>query len=258
MSEDSTPGPRVLWEGEGALAVEKRSGELVHNSHFAGPKEFSLKQRLGQAVGRRVYPVHRLDRGTSGIVVFSRESADVGVWQAAVGAGEKEYLAIVRGRMREPHLVVRPVRDESGVERSARSAIVPLAVSAVERVTLVGLRLFTGRHHQARRHCVHLRHPIVGDSTHGDTKFNRAFRASTDFDRLGLHAYRLAIVSPDGDRPIEMISTPGGSFARAIESLFDVKVGESVREMAALIEDLLATSEEVAEAPDTKNSLAGP
>ena len=257
MSDAPASDPLVLWEGEGALAVQKRSGELVHNSHFAGPKELSLKQRLGRTQGRRVYPVHRLDRGTSGIVLFARERTDVGPWQAAVAQGEKDYFAIVRGHLEERHLVERAVRDENGVERTARTAVVPLAVSSVERVSLVGLRLFTGRHHQARRHCVHLRHPVVGDSTHGDTRFNRAFRDATGLRRLGLHAYRLAFETPDSSHPVEILSSPVDALLEAVNSLFDVELAIAMASLAEAASEFEAAAEMGASPAETKNSLAG-
>lgn len=226
-SEPSPPEPPcILWESETALVVQKRSGELVHNSHFAGPKEFSLKQRVGTFLGRRVYPVHRLDRGTSGALMLARESETTGQWQDVLAAGEKDYLALVRGRFLEERLVERVVRDESGVEREARTTLVPLAQSSVERVTLVAARLHTGRHHQARRHCVHLRHPILGDSTHGDTKFNRAFRDSTGFGRLGLHAIRLRFAALEDGAVTEVFAPLPAPFARLVETTFGLSTAE--------------------------------
>lgn len=244
MSEPgvSDDGPEVLWSGERGLAVAKRSGELVHNSHFAGPKELSLRQRLGRAVGRRVFPVHRLDRGTSGVILFSRESAWTEEWQLALTEGTKDYLAIVRGRVKSGAVVRRPVRDEAGVDREALSVITPLAVSTVERASLVGIRLGTGRHHQARRHCVHLRHPIVGDSTHGDTKFNRAFRATTGLARLGLHASRLSFRAADGAE-VNVECPPPVELADVISSIFGLDLRVEVPEIGLAVSELLSAED---------------
>ena len=241
--------PKILWAGERGVVVAKRSGELVHNSHFAGPQELSLRQRLGRALGRRVFPVHRLDRGTSGAILFSLESEWTDDWQSALAAGTKDYLAIVRGRMRDGAVVKRPVRDESGTEREALSVIAPIAVSSVERVTLVGIRLWTGRHHQARRHCVHLRHPIVGDSTHGDTKFNRAFRASTGLARLGLHAMTLEFLDPVGPRVV-VSCRPPGELTDAIDALFGLDLTDEVPDIGPVVSALV-------EAEDQKGLQAG-
>jgi tRNA pseudouridine65 synthase len=242
---DPPDAPVILWESEGALIVQKRSGELVHNSHFAGPKEFSLKQRVGTYLGRRVYPVHRLDRGTSGALLFARESATTGAWQEALATGKKDYVAIVRGRLTEPHVVLRDVRDESGVDRSACTSIVPIAQATTERVTLIALRLHTGRHHQARRHCVHLRHPIVGDSTHGDTKFNRAFRASTGLERLGLHAVHLQFRTLAGGEAADVFAPLPPSLSALVLELFGVSGLQLNEELVHVDRRLAATSERV-------------
>lgn len=229
MTDDASAvadAPVILWENESALIVHKRSGELVHNSHFAGPKEFSLKQRVGTFLGRRVYPAHRLDRGTSGALLFVRESETTGLWQESLAAGTKDYVAVTRGRFSEPTVVQRDVRDESGVDRSACTSVVPLAQSSTERATLVALRLHTGRHHQARRHSVHLRHPIVGDSTHGDTKFNRAFRESTGFGRLGLHAIRLTFNTPRAGEGYDVFAPLPAGFAQLVLALFGLSAAQ--------------------------------
>ena len=219
MSEEAA---RVLWEGETALAVSKPAGMLVHNSSFAGARERSLRQNLGRDLARRVYPVHRLDRGTSGIVIFAREKELVAPWQEALARddADKRYLAIVRGRLREDHAVDSPVKDPNGIERDARTDVRVLARSGRERVSLVELRLHTGRHHQARRHAAHLRHPIVNDATHGDSRFNRAFRDATGFERLALHCATIALTNPDEGTLLRLHDPLPDAFAALVKELF--------------------------------------
>lgn len=212
----------VLWRSDTAIAVNKPSGWLVHNSGFAGPKERSLRQAVGAALGRRVFPVHRLDRGTSGVLLFALEPEFASRWQTALGDGEgsddpgcaasaarKHYVALVRGTPTAAR-VDYAVNDSRGVPRDAMSDIAPLATSTVERVSLVGIALHTGRHHQARRHCAHLRHPIVNDAKHGNSKFNRQLRASSalehlpSFTRLALHASTLHAIDPFTGEPVRL------------------------------------------------------
>lgn len=228
----------VLWRSDTVIAVNKPSGWLVHNSGFAGPKERSLRQAVGAALGRRVFPVHRLDRGTSGVLLFALESEFVARWQAALGDGEcsdapggaasaarKHYLALVRGTPAAVR-VDYAVNDSRGVPRDAVSEVAPLESSPVERVSLAAIALHTGRHHQARRHFAHLRHPIVNDAKHGNSKFNRELRASSalehlpSFTRLALHASTLHAVDPFTGEPVRLSAPVPGDLAAPLGALF--------------------------------------
>ena len=188
---------RVLWRDEHALVVDKPWGVLVHNSAFAGPKERSLKQALEAQEGPPLQPLHRLDRGTSGATVFLRDARTQEDWRAALEAGAKVYLAVVRGHATFPETVIeRPLRDERGVEQPARSVARVVAQSPVARCSLVEVKIETGRTHQIRRHLSGLHHPVVGDTTHGDTKFNRAIGELLGRRRLLLHAWTLHLRHP--------------------------------------------------------------
>ena len=229
--------PTVLWEGDTALAVAKPAGVLVHNSAFSGPRESSLRQQVGQALGRRVYPIHRLDRGTSGVVFFAREAEGVAAWQSALGADAcaKVYLAVVRGRLVARARVDRPVKGSDGERRDALSHVEPVCASTTERASLVALRLFTGRHHQARRHCNHLAHPIVNDAVHGDSRFNREFQERTGFSRLGLHAVRLVCQSPDDGALVDVHAPFPDDLASVLGRLFDADAADHAAAVEALV-----------------------
>ena len=199
------PGDLVLiWSDDTAVAVSKPSGLLVHNSAYAGPKERSLRGLLGEQLGRRVFPLNRIDRGASGVVLFARETDHVAAWQARLGepGTEKLYVALVRGRLDQPVEVDSPVPDEDGRPHEAQSVVVPLGVSTVDRCSLVGVRLLTGRLHQARRHLRHLGHAILGDSTYGNSGVNREYQARYGLARLALHAAELRVIPPGRTEPV--------------------------------------------------------
>lgn len=187
----------ILWHDDTAVAVNKPCGLLVHNSHFAGPKEHSLRQILGEQLDWRLYPVHRLDRPTSGVLLFTVEREFARPWHEQLGGetSKKYYLALVRGHLGAPVLIDHPIR-EGEKSREARSLVTPLLQSPVERCSLVQVRLDTGRKHQARRHLGHISHPVIGDTTHGKGAINRFYRAEYELCRLALHAWRLHIDHP--------------------------------------------------------------
>ena len=166
----------MLWRDEHAAAVHKPSGMLSHNSAWAGPSERAFVQAARDLLGCRIWLAQRLDRGTSGVMLVTFAPGDVRAWVEAIAAGTKRYLAITRGRLRQPAMVDKPLKDDKGVTRDARTDVEPLAISGVERVSLVRCALHHGRIHQARRHLNRLSHPVVNDANHGDTRFNRAFR----------------------------------------------------------------------------------
>ena len=195
----------ILWQDESAVAVNKPSGLLVHNSRWAGPKERSLRQILADQIGGPVYVVHRLDRPTSGALLFARSREAARAWHEALAASEtvKIYLALVRGHLSEPVMVDHAFKVD-GKLRDARSQVTPLLNSSVERCALVAVRLFTGRRHQARRHLKHISHPVLGDTTHGQGSLNRYYRAEYGLHRLALHAWRLNVRHPLRDEQVQI------------------------------------------------------
>jgi tRNA pseudouridine65 synthase len=206
VGRDDAPfgAPRVLWQDDTALVADKPSGQLVHNSAWAGPREQTLRSALVARLGEALHPVNRLDRGASGLVLLSRGPAAARRWQAVWHApdADKSYLALVRGHLREAVTVDHPLRDNraggsAAVARPARSHVTPVACSTRARCSLVRIRLYTGRRHQARRHLKHLAHPIVGDTTWGKGDVNRHFRARYGLRRLALHAEALRLPHPD-------------------------------------------------------------
>lgn len=226
-----TGPPAILWQDDTAVVVSKPSGILVHNSAYSGPRELSLRQSLRAYLGEVVNPVHRLDRGASGVVLFARGGEGTPgaarAWQAAWASPDTEkcYLALVRGRLALPVEVDHPIREDrrggTGIrERPARSLVTPVADSPVARCSLVRVRLFTGRKHQVRRHLKHLSHPIVGDTTWGKGDVNRWFREHHGLHRLALHAETVTVFHPTSGERLRWTAPLPEGLSRVLAELF--------------------------------------
>lgn len=204
---------RVLYRDEHYIAIAKPAGMPVHRSREVGPGPVVL-QTLRDQIGQYVYPIHRLDRGTSGVLLFglSSEAARAMGAQFQSHTATKVYRGLVRGWPAEQGVLDRPLRDpdpphaiqESLTEfrRLARYEL-PLAVPpfATSRYALVEFRPKTGRRHQIRRHCNHAGHPLLGDATHGKGINNRTLAEFLGITRMWLQAVRLEVDHPfSGER----------------------------------------------------------
>lgn len=226
MSGFTPPCPdqvEVLWADAEVVAVNKPWGLLVHNSAYAGRPETSLKQIVSRQLGATVVPIHRLDRGTSGVVLFARDTSYVAGWAAALAdaSSGKRYVGLVRGRPSFDRVMVdHPLRLANGVAQDAQTDIQVLARSTVARCSLVEAELHTGRKHQIRRHLAHLRHPVIHDSVHGDAKFNRAFRAEHGLSRMALHAHTLEVVHPTEGQRVQIAAPLPFDLREPLDALF--------------------------------------
>ncbi|MCO4761039.1 MAG: hypothetical protein KC502_06010 [Myxococcales bacterium] len=218
--EAAHPPVDILWRDESAAIVCKPSGMLSHNSKFAGPREYALLQAARDTLGAKVWLANRLDRGTSGCIVVCFSPSDLAPWVAALQAGDKQYLAITRGRMHQAVTIDKALRDDGGVERPAKTDFTPLALSTVERASLVRCDLTHGRIHQARRHLNRANHPVANDANHGDTRYNRAFRERWGVTRLLLHAERLSFDHPTTGQPLSISCEPPSQMQGLINQLF--------------------------------------
>lgn len=217
-SEEQAPEIEILYEDEHLVAIHKPAGLLVHRSYLARRERFFAMQLTRDLVGCHVFPVHRLDRPTSGVLLFAKSSevANALCEQFASHTIEKQYLALVRGNMHESGILDYALKvelDELGDKNADPNKAAQEAVTAYEpllnteipyqsgryptsRFALVRLSPKTGRKHQLRRHMAHLRHPIVGDTTHGDGKQNAFFREHFGINRLWLIAKKLTFAHP--------------------------------------------------------------
>lgn len=218
---------RIVYQDEYYVIIDKPSGLLVHRSRIAsGAREFAL-QKLRDQLGQRVYPVHRLDRPTSGLLMFALDSDSARLMSEAFAARqvEKRYHAVVRGYVAPQGVIDYALKEEldayaddrADPDKAAQEAVteyrclaqleIPVAVGkkhASSRYSLVELRPKTGRKHQLRRHMAHIRHPIIGDANHGDNRHNRYFQTAYDLPRLLLEASALRFKHPYRQHPVEI------------------------------------------------------
>jgi len=220
----------VLYRDEHYVIVDKPSGLLVHRTELDRERDVAL-QRVRDQIGRRVYPVHRLDRPTSGLLAFalSPEAAEALAEHFRGRGVEKRYLAVVRGWTPSDGVIDRPLKDRArGISQEALTRYrrldnvelaIPVSRYPAARYSLVEARPVTGRHHQIRRHFAGISHPLVGDTTHGQGPHNRLFRDHFDVHRLLLRAVSLAFMHPYSGRRISVCQPLDTVFARVCEEL---------------------------------------
>jgi tRNA pseudouridine65 synthase len=222
----------ILYADDDYVAIDKPSGLLVHRTALDKDATVFALQLLRDQLGREVHLCHRLDRPTSGVLLFAlnvdamrhanREFAERRV--------HKIYHAIVRGWIEKPATIDYALRLEDTPNKfqdsktdytCVKQCQVDLPVGNYDqaRFTLVELRPLTGRKHQLRRHMAHIRHPILGDTRHGDGTQNKFIREHFDCHRLLLHASSLAISHPRKSTPIEICSDYRQGFGSIVGDL---------------------------------------
>lgn len=233
----------MLYADEALAVVDKPAGLMVHDSALArGETEFAA-DRLREQFARPIFLVHRLDRATSGclLLAFDRETASLlGKQLMSRDTGdtgfEKDYWAICRGWPAEASFRIEHPLDGGPGKPVKKPAITDFEVLATcelpipsagfdsSRYALLCAHPRTGRFRQIRRHLKHAFHHLVGDSSHGDGRHNRAFRAM-GIHRMLLHARGLAFVHPHSGARIAAIAPPDPEFAKAL-ALFPPTIGE--------------------------------
>lgn len=200
----------ILYEDENLIAINKRSGILVHRTSIAPEETVFALQLLRDQIGQWVSPVHRLDRPTSGVLLFSKRKEILPLMKAQFTdrTVEKTYLAVVRGipEIKEALIDYPLTTERSNKKQEARTfykvlreAEIPFNTTgrySTSRYALLELKPETGRTHQIRRHLAHLRYYILGDKAHGDNKQNQFFEKQYGLQNLLLHAQNLSITLP--------------------------------------------------------------
>jgi tRNA pseudouridine65 synthase len=177
------------------VVVEKPSGLATHRGW--DDSDDALLQRVRDTVGCYVYPIHRLDRGASGLVLFALDADAARAFSLAWPEADKRYLAITRGHPPDHLMIDHAIPRAPGEERvAARTEI--WRRDTFGRYALVEARLHTGRLHQIRRHLKHISCPLIGDVRYGKGEHNRIFRTDHALHRLALHCTELAVPHPDG------------------------------------------------------------
>ncbi|HTQ03019.1 MAG TPA: pseudouridine synthase [Polyangiaceae bacterium] len=214
----SSPSPCVLFRDSRFVAVDKPSGVVVHRGW--ADDEAPLLQAVRDRVGQHVFPVHRLDRGASGVVLFALDADAAGamakLWSSA-DCIDKRYLAITRGHPPPHTLLDHPVPREPGGERVGAVTEIWLR-ETIGRYALVEARPHTGRLHQIRRHLKHLACPLVGDVKYGKGEHNRVWRDAHALHRLALHATSLAFTHPYAGTRVVVDAPLPADFSAALAS----------------------------------------
>jgi len=231
---------QILYQDAHYVAIDKPPGLLVHRSPISRDRVFAL-QTLRDQLGRRVYPVHRLDRATSGVLIFglSADAARALADQFEARMVDKEYLAVARGWLDDSGVIDHPVADDEGngiaqsaLTRYRRLAKVelPFAVDRYpsSRYSLLSVVPETGRRQQIRKHFKHVSHHLIGDTTHGNGRHNRFFRSRFDIHRLLLMSLRLGFVHPYEDIRINVQADPDEVWQN-IAVLFETRLPHSPR-----------------------------
>lgn len=229
----------LLYEDQYIVAVDKPPGLLVHRSNIDRHESRFLLQLLRDQIGAHVFPVHRLDKPTSGVIVFAKTPTVAALLQAQLaierssGGAVKEYLLVCRGYSPLAGVVDHPLkpindfkrkRGQPLLDKPAQSAVTSFErLHTVEldaaidkypcsRYSLVKVNLVTGRKHQIRRHFKHLSHPIIGCPKYGKSAHNHYFAEVLGTPRLLLHASRLAFTHPVLQKAVEIRAPLSGSF----------------------------------------------
>lgn len=209
----------ILYRDAYLVAVNKPSGLLVHKSWVAKDAKVFALQLVRDQIGEFVYPIHRLDRPTSGVLLFALSSEVAKQMGELWPQAEKTYWAVVRGHLRDAIRVDHPLKgmadygQQVDTEQEAQTRFRPLAKTEIpvcidkypqSRYGWVEAIPEQGRTHQIRRHLKHLSHPIIGDARYGKGKHNRYFAEHLNAGRLLLHARKLCFTHPVTQQTVEI------------------------------------------------------
>lgn len=237
--DDFTASLPIIYSDDCLIAIHKPAGLLVHRTSLDRHETRFALQILRDQIGRPVYPVHRLDKGTSGLLLFAleREPGRLLSGQFERGEVDKTYHAVVRGyppeageidhplvRMADEHAgIVASATAQSALTRYRRLATVELPYRVdrypTSRYALLELTPLTGRWHQLRRHLKHISHPIIGDATHGKGRHNRLFQELFGCRRLLLAASRMCLRHPVTRAPLCLCADLAPDFAHVLARL---------------------------------------
>lgn len=220
----------VLYHDERIIAINKPHGLLVHPSPIARDATEFAMQMLRDQLNQKVFPVHRLDRKTAGVLLFALDQ-EMNVELSKLFQEkkvEKEYLAVLRGYSQDKGTIDYPLRREDGKEQEAITHYVTLSKSEIDvplgshmtsRYSLVSARPETGRMHQLRKHFAHIFHPIIGDKAHGCNKQNRFFKANWQMDSMLLLANQIQFTHPESNKIITIEAALSDEFRRTLDFL---------------------------------------
>jgi tRNA pseudouridine65 synthase len=225
----STPDIPLLHRDDHLVVVNKPSGLAVHRG--MSRERIVVLQLVRNLMGKHIYPVHRLDRATSGALLLSLNPGTARLLQEQWESGgvEKRYLALVRGIPPEEGVIDSPVpRSPHGPRVPAVTEFRRLAV--FERYALMEARPLTGRLHQIRRHFKHISHPLIGDVRYGKGEHNRLFRERFGLHRLALHAVSLEFDHPMTRERLRVVAAVPEDLAGALRAMGMAPPGRKAEE----------------------------
>ncbi len=231
----------IIYHDETLVVINKPSGLLVHRSPIDKRETRFALQLIRDQIGQRVYPVHRLDKPTSGVLLFALNSTAAQQLsdQFAARSVRKSYLALVRGYTASDGLIDYALQEQldrvadahASQDKPAQAAVTayrcrdqfelpyPMSGHTTSRYSLLDLFPSTGRKHQLRRHMKHISHPIIGDTTHGDGRHNQLFREKFDCQRLLLHAACLEVKHPLTQHPLQFNAPLPADFGQIVQAM---------------------------------------
>jgi tRNA pseudouridine65 synthase len=235
---------KVVYEDPHYIVIDKPADLLVHRTRMDAGESQSALALLRDQRGEKVWPCHRLDKATSGLLLFARDEEALRAANAAFADGcvEKTYHAVVRGWLEEagcldyalPKVVDGRVAGERGTLQSAVTVYrpvecfewpEPVSKFPTGRYSLLELKPRTGRTHQLRRHVRHLGHPIIGDTRYGDGRQNRFVRDQLGIRGLLLSAVGLKLAHPMAAGELEISCAPGVAIRDFVQRLREVAAG---------------------------------
>lgn len=231
------PQPVIIYEDDDYIAIDKPPGYHIHppeNKQWKVPRELICLYWVRDYLGQYVYPIHRLDAATGGVVLFGKRSDAAAKMQELIQLQQitKRYLAVSRGYTPENGVINRELLSDSSelmlaslthFETLAKIEL-PYAVGKKHpscRYSLLHVEPKTGRYHQIRRHLASLSHPIIGDIKHGDSHHNRFFREELKISGLLLHSFELSFTQPWSAKNIT-IKTSWSERWKSIFNLFHI------------------------------------
>ncbi len=221
----------ILYQDEYIIAINKPSGLLVHKSFYArDAKIFAIQELRNQIGGQHVYPIHRLDRKTSGVLLFAldKEALKIMNDRFATREVEKKYLAILRGWSPDELTIDYDLTNDDGVKQNAITYFRRLQKAEIElefnnhptsRYSLVEAIPETGRMHQLRKHFKHILHPILGSRPHGCNKQNKLWLENFELKGMMLHAHQLVFNHPITNERIILNATVNEEFEKVADIL---------------------------------------
>jgi len=220
----------IIYQDEYLVVINKPHGLLVHRTKIATNTDVYALQLLRDQIGQKVYPVHRLDRKTSGVLIFAltEEVNSKMQKQFAENKVSKVYQAIVRGFTPSQESIDYALTNDNGKTQDAVTHFITIKKSEVNvpygkfktsRYSLIEIKPETGRFHQIRKHLAHLRHPIIGDRPHGCNKQNKLFKEKWNMITMMLHAKQVEFIHPVTNEPMLIKAGFQEEFKRTLEFL---------------------------------------